>query len=118
MLASGTLIDQQQAFDVVSRLEPCVTAAIERAAPDAAAAFAAEALREELAVAIMMADGFGSDYRQAAPTMDRFLAAGDDPALQAATTGAFSGFGAVVRGTLVRVRTQVDDLVVKSKAAR
>jgi len=38
MLASGTLNDQQQALDVVERLEECVNGAIRRAVPDPAAA--------------------------------------------------------------------------------
>jgi hypothetical protein len=118
MIASGTLIDQQQALDVTSRLESCVASAIERATPDAAAATASQALREEVAVAIMMADGFGSDYRQASPTLNKFLTAGDDPGLQAATNGTFSAFGDVVKSALIRVRVQVDSLIEKSTAQR
>ena len=113
MLASGTINDQQQALDVAERLDLCVAGAVERAAPDAAAAFAAGILRAELAVAITMADGFTSDFGQSAAAMNQFLASGD-PARQAATNGAFSKFGPTVRGVLDRVRIAVDDLVAKS----
>lgn len=115
MLASGTLNDQQQALDVAVRLDSCVSSAIERATQDAGATLAAEALREEVIVAITMADGFASDYRQSSPVLGKFLTAGNDAALQAATARAFSGFGDSLRTTLVRVRLQVDELIDKSK---
>jgi hypothetical protein len=114
MLASGTLNDQQQALDVTTRLETCVSNAIMRAMPDAAAAFAVDALREELLVAIMMADGFASDYQQSAATLTSFLSTGGDSALLAATTGAYSGFAETVKATLTRTRIRLDELVEKT----
>lgn len=116
MMASGTLVDQQQALDVAERLDQCVVTATDRATPDAAAAFVAGALRQEIIVAINMADGFASDVRQSADVMNKFLTAGRDPALQAATNGALARFGTSVRATLDRVRLSVDRLVERSAA--
>jgi hypothetical protein len=116
MLASGTLNDQQQALDVAERLDACVEGAIEQASPDAAAAFAAGALREEIGVALTMADGFGVDYRQSAAALTQFLAAGGDAELLSATVRTYSGFGDAVRSRLVKVRTRTDDLIARSKA--
>jgi hypothetical protein len=113
MLAVGRLNDQQQALDVSSRLESCVHNAIERAVPDAAASFAVTALREELLVAIMMADGFTSDYRGSADVLTRFLAAGGD-ATRDATSGSYSGFGEAVKATLTRTQIRLDELVERS----
>jgi hypothetical protein len=114
MLASGTLNDQQQALEVAERLDDCVESASRRAVPDAAAAFAATALREEVAVAIVMADGFASDFRQASDTLDRFLSQGTDEALRTSTNGVFSRFGPTIRARLDRVRLASDELIQKS----
>ena len=100
------------------RLEGCVNTAIERASPDAAASFAVTALREELLVAIMMADGFASDYQQSAGALTKFLAAGGDSGLLAAATGAYSGFGSTIKATLTRTRIRLDELGEKSAVAR
>jgi hypothetical protein len=116
MLASGTLGDQQQALDVTLRLGDCVGGAIDRATPDAGAAFTAGALREELLVAIMMAEGFSSDYQQSAPVISKFLAAGGDAALLGATSRAYSAFGDSIKATLTRVRLRLDELIDKSTA--
>ena len=116
MLASGLLVDQQQALDLLERLEACVSDAVDQARPDTGVAFAAGALREEVAVAIGMADGFAADYKQAATVMDRFLEATGDDALRRSTNGAFSRFGASVRGPLDQVRLRSDELVEKSSS--
>jgi hypothetical protein len=114
MLASGTLNDQQQALDVVERLEQCVQTAVDRAVPDAAARYAAGALIEEVAIGMMMADGFVADYRLSAAALDRFLVTADDAALRSSTNSVFSKFGASVKATLERVRLAGDRLVEKS----
>jgi hypothetical protein len=116
MVAAGTIGDQQQALDVVERLEECVATAVERATPDAAARFAAGALAEEVAIGIMMADGFISDYKQSATVIDKVLASGGDASLRATTNSVFSRFGATMKSALERVRIACDQLIEKSTA--
>jgi len=114
MIAAGTIGDQQQALDVVERLEECVSSAVERATPDAAARFAAGALTEEVAIGIMMADGFISDYKQSAAVIDKILATSDDASFRTTTNSVFSRFGATMKAALERVRLACDQLVEKS----
>jgi hypothetical protein len=70
---AGSQIDQRQALDVAERLVDCTQSAAGRATADAAAAYAAVAVSEEVDVAIMMAEGFTSDYQMVAARLSQFF---------------------------------------------
>lgn len=113
---AGSQVDQRQALDVVERLEECLQDASRRAVPDAGAALAAQAVREEVDAAIMMAEGFISDYEQLAALMLRTFEAPADPAAQLVAVRPFSTFGSATRDALVRSRALADRLIAQSTA--
>lgn len=111
---AGSQVDQRQALDVVERLEECLQDAAKRAVPDAGAALAAQAVREEIDAALMMAEGFVSDYEQVAAVMIRTFEAPADPAARLVAVKPFSTFGPTTRDALTRSRTLADRLIAQS----
>ena len=111
---AGSQVDQRQALDVVERLEECLQGASRRAVPDAGAALAAQAVREEIDAAVMMAEGFISDYEELASLMLHTFEAPTEPAARLVAVRPFSTFGAAIRNTLIRSRALAERVIVQS----
>lgn len=111
---SGTQGEQRQSLDVAERLVECTSGAARRATPDAGAAYTATAVREEIDVAIMMADGFTSDYQMVAARLTQFFAEATEPATKTIQVRPYSQFGGEVRSLLVRSRTAMDEVITRS----
>ncbi len=114
----GGQVALQQSRDVSTRLADCVEGAARRAVPDAAAAYTAQAVREEIDAAIKMADGFISDYEMVAARLQRYFTESTDAAAKNAQLKPYSQFGNEIRAALVKSRTAVDQVVAKSTPAR
>ena len=114
LVLSGTQVDQRQATDVAERLKECTEGAARRATPDAGAAYTATAVREEIDVAIMMADGFTSDYQMLAARLMEFFNQSTEPSTKTVQTRPFNRFGDEIREMLVRSRAAIDTVVARS----
>ncbi len=111
---SGTQADQRQSLDVAERLVECTSGAARRATPDAGASYTATAVREEIDVAITMADGFATDYQMLAARLIQFFAEASEPATKTIQIRPFSGFGDEIRSLLVRSRASIDQVIERS----
>ncbi len=110
----GSQLDQQQSLEVAERLATCTEGVAQRAAPDAAAAFAALAVREEIDVAMRMADGFASDYQALAERLDQFFQQTNDPAAKGASIRGFARFADQLNVVLARSRTAISAVIESS----
>jgi hypothetical protein len=113
---TGTQIDQQQAIDVAERLGECTEGAARRAAPDPAAAYTALAVREEIDIALMMAEGFRTDYQMVAARLMPFFTESTDPAARVAPIRNFNRFSDAIRDSLMRSRAAIDQAIARSRA--
>jgi hypothetical protein len=116
LVLSGTQLDQQQSLDVAERLSECTEGAARRATPDAASAYTATAVREEIDIALMMADGFRDDYQMVAARLMPFFTESTDAAARVAPIRNFNRFSEAIRASLVRSRTAVDQVITRSSA--
>jgi hypothetical protein len=110
----GSQLDQQQSLEVAERLATCAEGLARRAAPDPAAAYAALAVREEIDVAIRMADGFASDYQALAERLDQFFQQASDPAAKSASFRGFARFADELSVALARSRTAISTAIESS----
>ncbi len=114
LVLSGTQVDQRQSVDVAERLMECTESAAKRATADVGSAFTAAAVREEIDIAIMMADGFTSDYQMLAARLMQFFGESTEPATKSVQTRPLTRFGDDVRAALVRSRTAIDLVIARS----
>lgn len=111
---AGAEIDQRQSLDVAERLATCTEGLGRRATPDAAAAFAAAAVREEIDVAISMTDGFISDYQMLSTRLSEFFSSSADAAAQASAVRPFTRFGEQLHAALQRSKVAIDEAIARS----
>jgi hypothetical protein len=114
LVLTGTQIDQRQSLDVAERLGQCAEGAARRASPDAAAAYTARAVREEIDIALMMADGFRTDYQMVAAQLMPFFTESTDAAAKVAPVRNFNRFGDEIRESLARSRAAMDEVISRS----
>lgn len=117
LVLTGTQIDQKQSLEVAERLVECTEGAARRAAPDAAAGYTASAIREEVDVALMMAEGFTSDYQMMAARLIPFFGESTDAAAKLAPIRGIGRFGDQLRSLLQRSRTAIDIVITRSRVA-
>jgi hypothetical protein len=117
LVLTGTQLDQKQSLEVAARLVECTEGAARRAAPDAGAAYTANAVREEIDVALMMAEGFASDYQMMAARLMTFFGESTDAAARVAPIRGIGRYGDELRSTLQRSRTAIDIVITRSRVA-
>ncbi|MEQ1759049.1 MAG: hypothetical protein ABL986_12070 [Vicinamibacterales bacterium] len=117
LVLTGTQIDQKQSLEIAERLVECTEGAARRAAPDATASYTATAVREEIDVALMMAEGFTSDYQMMAARLMPFFGESTDPAAKLAPIRGIGRFGEQLRTLLQQSRTAIDMVMTRSRVA-
>jgi hypothetical protein len=116
LVHAGTQGPQRQSLEVAERLVDCTAGAARRAAPDAAAAYTASAVREEIEIATMMADGFSSDYQMLAARLTQFFGESTEPATKTIQIQPLSQFGDDIRSLLARSHRAIDQVITLSSA--